>query len=116
MFANNKNVHVPTVYDEFTSDRTLVMSFEEGISVTKVKEMDKQGIDLKKLAQTISETFNHMIFEEGFVHGDPHPGNMHVRKDADGELKLILLDHGIYTELETKTRHAYTKLWRGILC
>ena len=116
MFANNKNVHVPTVYDEFTSDRTLVMSFEEGISVTKVKEMDKQGIDLKKLAQTISETFNHMIFEEGFVHGDPHPGNMHVRKDADGQQKLILLDHGIYTELETKTRHAYTKLWRGILC
>ena len=56
-----------------------------------------------------------MIFEAGFVHGDPHPGNMHVRKGEDGELKLILLDHGIYTELDNKTRLAYTKLWRGIL-
>ena len=39
MFAGDKNVSVPKVYDEFTSERTLVMSFEEGISVTKVKEM-----------------------------------------------------------------------------
>jgi len=47
MFEGNKNVSVPKVYDEFTSDRTLVMSFEEGISVTKVKEMHQRGIDLK---------------------------------------------------------------------
>lgn len=97
MFAHSKNVSVPKIYDEFTSDRTLVMSFEKGISVTKVKEMHRQGIDLKKLSQIISETFNHMIFEEGFVHGDPHPGNMHVRKKEGGEIELILLDHGIYT-------------------
>ena len=56
-----------------------------------------------------------MIFETGFVHGDPHPGNMHVRKKEDGEIELILLDHGIYTELPRSTRLNYTKLWRGIL-
>jgi len=41
MFAHSKNVRVPKIYDEFTSDRTLVMSFEKGISVTKVKEMHR---------------------------------------------------------------------------
>ena len=115
IFADNKNVYIPKIFDEFTSERTLVMSFEKGISVTKVNEMHKQGIDLKKLSETISVAFNKMIFEEGFVHGDPHPGNMHVRKRDDGEIELILLDHGIYTHLPQKTRLNYTKLWRGIL-
>jgi len=41
MFADNPNVVIPKIYDEFTSDRTLVMSFEKGISVTKVNEMHK---------------------------------------------------------------------------
>ena len=56
------------------------MSFEEGIPVSHVKEMYKQGIDLKYLAKLVSETFGTMIFEEGFVHSDPHPGNLFVRK------------------------------------
>ena len=41
MFADNPNVVIPKIYDEFTSHRTLVMSFEKGISVTKVNEMHK---------------------------------------------------------------------------
>lgn len=56
------------------------MSFEEGIPVSHVREMHAQGIDLKELSSLISHTFIHMIYEKGFVHSDPHPGNMFVRK------------------------------------
>jgi len=56
-----------------------------------------------------------MIFKEGFVHADPHPGNLFVRPMADGKPQLVILDHGIYTELSQETRLSYTKLWRGIL-
>lgn len=56
-----------------------------------------------------------MIFKAGFVHSDPHPGNLFARKNAEGKLELVLLDHGIYVELSEVTRLAYTKLWRGIL-
>jgi aarF domain-containing kinase len=56
-----------------------------------------------------------MIYEEGFVHSDPHPGNMFARKTPKGDLQLVILDHGIYTQLPTETRLSYTKLWRGIL-
>ena len=56
-----------------------------------------------------------MIFEEGFVHADPHPGNLFVRKRQDGACELVILDHGIYTELTQETKLSYTKLWRGIL-
>lgn len=60
--------------------------------------MLEQGINLKELANLISESFNHMIFKEGFVHADPHPGNLFVRQ-VDGQAQLVILDHGIYTEL-----------------
>jgi aarF domain-containing kinase len=56
-----------------------------------------------------------MIFEAGFVHADPHPGNLFARKTASGDVQLVILDHGLYTELEENTRIAYAKLWRGIL-
>lgn len=67
----------------------------------------------------ISETFNHMIYKEGFVHSDPHPGNLFVRpkvaKDGSNDLEIVLLDHGIYTKLDDEVRLSYTKLWRGLL-
>jgi len=45
--------------------------------------MLEQGINLKELANLISKSFNQMIFKEGFVHADPHPGNLFVRQ-VDG--------------------------------
>lgn len=95
------------------------MSFEEGIPVSHVKEMYSQGIDLKQLSKLISESFVYMIFEKGFVHSDPHPGNMFVRRrknaKSPSDIELVILDHGIYTSLTEETRLSYTKLWRGIL-
>ena len=84
MFKDRKNVTAPKIFDEFSTPRTLVMSFEQGISVGKVKEMHSQGINLKDVSKVISEAFNHMIYEKGFVHGDPHPGNMMARIDENG--------------------------------
>ena len=119
IFEGNKNVAVPSVYRDYTAERVLTMSFERGIPATSVKEMHAQGIDLKKAARIISESFSHMIYEHGFVHSDPHPGNIFVRPitlpDGTKDLQVVLLDHGIYTDLTTETRLAYTKLWRGIL-
>ncbi len=58
-----------------------------------------------------------MIFKEGFIHADPHPGNLFVRKTGAGarDIELVILDHGIYTDLPDDTRLSYTKLWRGVL-
>ena len=95
------------------------MSFEKGIPCTQVKEMYNQGFDLKKLSRIISESFVYMIYEKGFIHSDPHPGNLFVRKkimpNGKEDLELVILDHGIYTNLTDSTRLSYTKLWRGIL-
>jgi aarF domain-containing kinase len=119
LFAEKKDtrVYIPKVYHDFTRERVLTMSFEEGIPVSHVREMHEQGINLKKLSSLISESFIYMIYEKGFVHSDPHPGNMFVRrkKGTKNDIELVILDHGIYTDLPENTRLSYTKLWRGIL-
>jgi len=91
------------------------MSFETGTPVTHVRKVHEQGIDLKDLSKLISQSFNYMIFKDGFVHADPHPGNLLVRLGPKGKPQLVLLDHGIYTALKTETRLSYARLWRGIL-
>ena len=60
-----------------------------------------------------------MIYEKGFVHSDPHPGNIFVRPkvlpNGQKDIEVVLLDHGLYTDLKKETRLSYAKLWRGIL-
>ncbi len=44
--------------------------------------------------------FSLYIFRFGYVHCDPHPGNVLVQKDPQGHVKIVLLDHGLYTVKE----------------
>jgi len=46
---------------------------------------------MRKLGQLYSE----MIFVQGYIHCDPHPGNLLVRPSTDGT-EIVLLDHGLY--------------------
>lgn len=57
---------------------------------------------------------NRQIFEFGFVHADPHGGNVFVRKE-NGEPKIILLDHGLYRTLDHDFKINYCNFWKGII-
>ncbi len=63
------------------------MSFEEGTSITYLPKIREQGLDLKEIARLLSTAFAKQIFVHGFVHCDPHPGNIFVRKVYDSTLK-----------------------------
>ena len=78
------------------------MSFEEGTSITYLPKIKEDGLDLKEIARLLSTAFAKQIFIHGFVHCDPHPGNIFVRKTWNSknsrfEPQLVLLDHGLYT-------------------
>jgi aarF domain-containing kinase len=92
------------------------MSFEEGKQITNMEHLKKNNIRLKEISNILSDVFNRQIFEFGFVHVDPHQGNLYVRKDNEtGQTKLVLLDHGLYKKLDYSFRYNYAQLWRGIL-
>jgi aarF domain-containing kinase len=118
LFKSNKNVVIPKIYWDYTTTRILVMSFEEGRSITNMKYLKENKIQIKDVALILSDVFNKQIFQFGFVHSDPHPGNLFVRKEkVDGEdiTRLIILDHGLYRDLDDNFRYNYSCLWRGII-
>ena len=59
--------------------------------------MKRKGIDIKKVRENILDIFCQMIFRDGFMHCDAHPGNIFIRK-KDNSLghQIVLLDHGLY--------------------
>ena len=57
-----------------------------------------------------------MIFSQGFVHCDPHPGNLLARRMPGGRgAQLVVLDHGMYRNLEEPFRASYSQLWAALL-
>lgn len=72
------------------------MEFVEGGQVNDVKYMINNGINPFEVSDKLGLLYAEMIFHKGYVHSDPHPGNILVNKLHNGEASIILLDHGLY--------------------
>ncbi|KAL3776533.1 hypothetical protein ACHAWO_003390 [Cyclotella atomus] len=108
---------VPHVLWNHTSERVLTMEFEEGFKATDVDQIEESGLQRKDVAKLISSVFNAQIFENGFVHCDPHPANVLLREHPfkKGKPQVVLVDHGLYKMLDTEFQDAYARLWKGIV-
>jgi ubiquinone biosynthesis protein len=81
-FANTATVYIPTVYWRYTSHRVLTIERLYGIKINDIAALDAAGIDRKKLARHSLELVLAEIFEYGFFHADPHPGNFFAMPGA----------------------------------
>ena len=76
IISQSKNsFQVPQVYHSNSNDKVLIMEYMEGVAITKVKEIQEMGINLRDVSLLLNHCFSRQIFEFGHVHGDPHPGN-----------------------------------------
>uniref|UniRef100_A0ACB8G4Y6 AarF domain-containing protein kinase 1 n=1 Tax=Sphaerodactylus townsendi TaxID=933632 RepID=A0ACB8G4Y6_9SAUR len=68
------------------------------------------------LSRNLGKLYSEMIFVNGFVHCDPHPGNVLVRKcPTTHKTHIILLDHGLYQTLTDSFRLDYCRLWQALI-
>ena len=75
-------VVVPRVHPELCGDNVIVLEYLEGIQVARTKELVAAGHKLAEIARKIGALYGTMIFEQGFFHGDPHPGNLLILPDG----------------------------------
>ncbi|XP_066873825.1 uncharacterized aarF domain-containing protein kinase 5 isoform X17 [Kogia breviceps] len=108
-------VVVPRVHWDVCSKRVLTAEFCEGCKVNDVEAIKTMGLAVRDIAEKLIKVFAEQIFYTGFIHSDPHPGNVLVRKGPDGKGQLVLLDHGLYQFLDEKDRSALCQLWRAII-
>jgi len=91
------------------------MEFCTGVHINDVENLKKQGVDVYDVSNKIGQMYSKMIFDDGYVHCDPHPGNVLVHKKTSGETEIVLLDHGLYTQLSNKFRYDYADFWHAII-
>ncbi|RCI01285.1 hypothetical protein CU097_015863 [Rhizopus azygosporus] len=109
-------VYIPKVYDEYSSKRVLVCEWVDGIQLTDTKSLKSKGLDYKEAMKISIEAFASQIFRSGFVHGDPHPGNVLVRHNPKNkrQVQVILIDHGLYIQESEVFRQEYCQLWEAL--
>jgi ubiquinone biosynthesis protein len=106
-----EGIKVPRIYWENSSRRLLVMEFIEGCRVDHVEEIRAMGVDPALIADRGFNAYLTQIFEEGFFHGDPHPGNLLVTKDGE----LVFLDFGIVGIIRTERRFNFIRLLKAMV-
>ncbi|HEX6758848.1 MAG TPA: AarF/ABC1/UbiB kinase family protein [Propionibacteriaceae bacterium] len=109
-FASNPNVHIPEVFWPVTTSRVLTLERIIGIKVDDVAALDSAGINREELASRAAELAYAMIFEDGFFHADPHPGNLFI--EAGGRIGLI--DFGMVGEVDERLREQLGALLRAL--
>jgi ubiquinone biosynthesis protein len=105
-FADDAAVHIPRVYWDTTTSRVLTLERVRGIKIDDLAALDAAGIDRAGLAERATRIVLKMVFEDGFYHADPHPGNFFV--ESGGQVGLI--DFGMVGTVDDRTREQLAAL------
>lgn len=105
-FAEIPSIRFPSVYREASSNRVITLEFFDGL---KLEEAVAQGASRQAIAHTAIQTMVKQIFEDGFFHADPHPGNVVVMGDHENPV-LGLIDLGMVGRLSPALRDATVDL------
>ena len=73
------------------------------------------GLSLKEVMTTMVDLFSAQMFLWGWVHCDPHPGNIFIRRLPSGKPELVLIDHGLYIHMNPDFRHQYALFWKSLM-
>ena len=95
-----KNLVVPKVYKEFSSQEVLVLEFLDGRPFNEFHSLEELGPDLVIKLEKSVELFTHTLLSDGFFHADLHGGNFFVLKDR----RIGIIDFGLMGTLSKKNR------------
>ena len=78
MISLDQFAFAPKVYQEFTTSKVLALEFISGIKIDQIEDLKEKILILKVIARRLAISYYKQIFEYGFFHADPHPGNLLV--------------------------------------
>jgi predicted unusual protein kinase regulating ubiquinone biosynthesis (AarF/ABC1/UbiB family) len=103
VFSGDRKVRAPAVLEEFTRRRVLVMEHCRGTKIDELHELFSSGrLSFKGVMESLTGVYLRMMLLDGFMHADPHPGNLLVQDDGT----LIVLDWGAVLDVPRWTRES----------
>lgn len=101
-----KNLTVPQPILDYTSSRVLTMEYVEGTKITSISPFKQLDQDLSHLVDELVDAYLKQIITDGFVHADPHPGNVHLTNQN----QLALIDLGMVATFTPKIQERLLEL------
>ncbi|MCP4106368.1 MAG: AarF/ABC1/UbiB kinase family protein [Desulfobacteraceae bacterium] len=105
-FSGDSTIFVPKVFRDMTTERVLTMEFVRGVKVSEIDQLEAAGLDRKVINARGADLFLRQVFDHGFFHADPHPGNIFV---LPGNV-ICLLDFGMVDSIDRDTRDDFVDL------
>lgn len=118
-FKDDPDVHVPRIVRSLTTLRVLTLEDVYAIKIADYAEITRAGIERSDVANKLLDVYLKQIFEDGFVHADPHPGNLFVTPlGKEGESprrwKLTFVDFGMTARVPEGVREGLRELLIGV--
>jgi ubiquinone biosynthesis protein len=110
-FAEEPTAHIPFVVKEYSTARVIAMEFIAGVGVNDMAGLREIGVEPSEVAIRGVRILLRQIFEFGFFHADPHPGNLRVLPGG----VIAPLDYGMFGHLDPRTRERIADLFIGLL-
>jgi len=105
-FISNSTVYVPRVFREVSTKQVLTMEHVDGVKASEIDKLDEEGFDRKIIASRGAELILEQVFEYGFFHADPHPGNIFILPDN----VICYLDFGMMGRVDRRAREDFADI------
>jgi len=105
-FFNDPTVYIPKVFHAASTRRVLTSEYVEGIKISQTEQLEAAGLDRRLITARGADIVLKQVFQHGFFHADPHPGNLFVLPDN----VICLVDFGMMGTVERSTREKFVEL------
>ena len=105
-FARDPAVQIPRVFHDATTSRVVTLERLSGMKITDVGALDAAGVDRPGLAERTTRVVAKSVFDDGFFHGDPHPGNFFIQPSG----RIGIIDFGRVGTLDDQLRSQLRRL------
>ena len=78
IFKDDESVYIPKIYGKYTTKKVLVMEKIIGVKLSDIQTIKAFNWDTEKISDIGVKSLFKQVFEHGFFHADPHPGNIFV--------------------------------------
>ena len=111
LFADDPTIHIPKIYEDYCTAGVLTMEYIDGIKSTNKQAIAERNLDCRELARRGAQFVLKQMFEFGFFHTDPHPGNFFLLPDN----VLAPIDFGQVARLSVQDRRFFNEIVLSIV-
>lgn len=111
LFRGDKRIYIPLIYPEISTSSVLIQEYVDGVKISDINTLKKNGIEPKIVAENGAEIFLKPMMVAGFFHADPHPGNIFVRQDN----VIVPVDFGLVGRLTPRMKNEIINLLTGMV-